>query len=144
MPPTVGQHLGSAELPIERGKVREFARALLDDDPVFVETAAADAGPAPLTFSMALAHWLDESDGGISRLGLDLRRLLHGGTSWEYVRPLCAGDELKAERRVADVATKEGKRGGAMTVVEIETVYRDADGGVVLRQRDTLLERRAP
>lgn len=139
----IGKQLDSFTFPVERGKIREFATSLLDDDPVFSDPEAAravgfDAIPAPLTFSVASAHWREAEN--VETLGLDLRRVLHGEVEWEYLRPLVAGDELTAVRRVADVTKREGKRGGVMTFVVVETEYRDAAGEPVVRQRDTIIE----
>jgi acyl dehydratase len=140
----IGMELDEVTVCVERGKVREFARALHNDDPVHIDPDAAeeagyDAVPAPLTYGAVAFHWRDR-DAAIEDLGFDFKRLLHGGTSWEYARPLVAGDELICRRRVADVKRREGKRGGAMTFVTVDTEFTDATGEVVLRQVDTLIQ----
>ena len=139
-----GMELDEVTVCVERGKLREFARALQHDDPIYQDPdVAREAGfdgiPAPLTFGTVAMHWRDR-DVAIEDLGFDFKRLLHGGTSWEYRRPLLAGDELVCRRRVADVKQREGKRGGAMTFVTIETEFTDSAGEVVLRQEDTYIE----
>lgn len=140
----IGMELDEVTLPVERGKVRELVRALHDDDPVYQDRDAARAAgfddiPAPPTYSVVAMHWRDR-DAAIEDLGFDFKRLLHGGTSWEYVRPLTVGEEVTCRRRVADVKRREGKRGGTMTFVTVEGEFTDASGEVVLRQQDTLIE----
>ena len=144
----VGLELDEVTFPIERGKVREFVRALHESDPIYVdEQAAAAAGfpaiPAPLTFAMTAMLWRDR-DAAIEDLGFDFKRLLHGGTTWEYHRPLVVGDELTVRRSVAAVDEREGRRGGVMTFVTIDTDVTDAAGELVARQTDTLIQTGAP
>ena len=52
----IGTDLGTVTFPVERGKVREFANAILEDNPAFQEQDA----PAPLTFSMTRSFWPNE------------------------------------------------------------------------------------
>ena len=116
---------------VEAGKVREFARAI--GDPTEGE------GGVPLTFSVVAGHHRD-ARAAVAKLGLDIRRVVVGEVEWEYARPLVVGDRLAARRVVADVKTREGSRGGTMTLVTLETEFRDADGAVALRQREILIE----
>lgn len=142
--PLAGRDLGTVTFPVDRSKVREFARSLGDTDPIYVDTATArEAGfadiPAPPTFVVSSAHWRDE-DNMVATLGLDLRRTLHGECRWEYHGPVVVGDELTAVRRVSDVATRQGKRGGSMTLISIETDFTNQRGELVVRQTDVLIE----
>lgn len=139
-----GRDLGTMTFPVDRSKVREFARSLGDPDPVYTDVEAArSAGfpdiPVPPTFVVSSAHWREE-DNMVATLGLDLRRVLHGECGWEYHGPVVVGDELTASRRVADVTTREGRRGGTMTMVSIETDFTNQRGELVVRQTDVLVE----
>ena len=118
---------------VEAGKVREFARAIMDPSP----------GGVPLTFSVVAGHHRD-APAAVSKLGLDIRRVVVGEVEWLYERPLVVGDELSARRVVADVKTREGSRGGTMTLVTLETEFRDAAGQVAVRQREVLIETEGP
>lgn len=143
-PSQVGLQLDEVTFPVERGKIREFVRALHETDPVHQDAGAATAAgftaiPAPLTFPMVAMSWRDR-DAAVEDLGFDFERLLHGGTTWEYVRPLVVGDEITVRRSVAAVDQREGKRGGTMTFVTIDTELTDAAGGLVARQTDTLIQ----
>jgi len=129
-------------LHVEFGKIREFARAIKDDNPLYFdpEYANDEAGGvlAPPTFTMTLAHW--DSGKGRPALDLDLRRLLHGEQEFEYLRPIHAGDVLTATTRVANVFEKAGSRGGTMKFAVLETEFKNQKGVLVLRSRSTLIE----
>lgn len=133
-------------IPVERGKVHEFANSILDDNPLFHdEEAAKKAGlpsvVAPPTFTSVGAFFADRNaSGGPGMEGLDMRFVLHGGQEFEFVRPLFAGDVLKTEPGESRRYEKEGKRGGTMKFVESETVYRDQKGEIVLRIKNTLIQ----
>ena len=113
----------------EAGKVREFARAIMDP--------ATDG--VPLTFSVVAGHHRD-ARAAVAKLGLDIKKVVVGEVEWAYERPLVVGDQLSGRRVVADVKTREGSRGGTMTLVTLETEFRDATGEVALRQREVLIE----
>ena len=131
--------------PIERGKVHEFANALRAEDPMHhsVEAAQAAGLPsvvAPPTFTAAAAFFPDDSPRDSPLEGLDMRFLLHGGQEIVYERPIFAGDLLTAEAGETRSWEKEGKRGGKMKFVETEVLYRDADGELVVRIKNTLIQ----
>ena len=125
-------------LPVERGKIREFARACMSDDPAYVD------GPSPVvppTFLTTANFWISADTSPLARVGLDLRRLLHGAQ--EYVfhgPPPRAGDELTFQNRVDAIYEKQGKRGGTMTFVDIVTEFRDAEGTLVAEATSTAIE----
>ncbi len=131
---------------IERGKIREFAKAIKDDNPIYFneEHAKKVAGGImpPPTFSMTQGFW----DEGPRKplLTYDVRRLLHGEQEFEYLAPVYAGDVLTARAHVSDVYEKEGSRGGTMTFGVLETVYTNQRGEKVLVSRSTLVETAAP
>jgi N-terminal half of MaoC dehydratase len=141
---TIDTELDEFPLPVESSKVREFAIALLDDDPIYQDVDAARAAgfediPAPLTFAAASSHFRDDLS-LFERLGMDLRRVLHGESSWEYLAPVTVRERLLAHRRLADVATRSGNRGGDMTLYTFETEFVNDRGHTVLRQRDVVIE----
>ena len=133
----VGAELGTVTFPVERGKVREFASAVLDDNPIYDEEHA----PAPPTFSMAVQFWPREFEKPPPDLGINFAMVVHGGQEFEYLGPVHAGDVLKGRTRIADVYSKEGKRGGSMTFVVMETTFANEGGEDVLVQRNILIER---
>jgi acyl dehydratase len=131
---------------IEFGKIREFARAIKDDNPLYFdeEYARKTAGGVmpPPTFTMTQGFW-DDGQGRID-LGLDLRRVLHGEQEFEYLKPIYAGDVLTARAKISNVEKRPGKRGGEMTFVTVETEYRNQRDEVVLYARSTIIETARP
>jgi acyl dehydratase len=132
--------------PIERGKIHEFANAILDDHPLYHDEDAAKAAGlpsvvAPPTFSAAAAFFPEGGERrGPGLGGMDLRFLLHGGQELVFERPIFAGDVLHAEPGETRSYEKAGKRGGTMKFVETETRYRDAKGEIVARVVNTLIQ----
>jgi N-terminal half of MaoC dehydratase len=139
----VGLHDEPATMPVERGKIREFAKACFSDDPAYVDVAQPVVPP---TFLTTVNFWMTASPSLRSRVGIDLRRLLHGGQ--EYVfhgPPPRAGTDLTFQTRVDAIYEKEGKRGGTMTFVDLVTEFRDPAGTLVAEARSTAIETgRAP
>jgi acyl dehydratase len=122
---------------VETGKIREFARAVKDANPLYL---ADDGALAPPTFLMTLAHWIIDLGETRSAVKLDYRRLLHGEQEFEYLAPIRAGDVLRFRSRTKDAFEKQGKRGGTMTFVVGETEFRNQQGDVVAYLRNTAIE----
>ncbi|MEH7246229.1 MaoC family dehydratase N-terminal domain-containing protein [Neobacillus niacini] len=131
-------------VPVERGKIREFAMAIQEDNPIFYEEQAAhEAGlpsvPAPLTFSQTINFW-NTHGSPVLNFGLDLRYVLHGGQEYEYYKPIFAGDTLNVACRLADVYEKAGSRGGKMLFVVLETEFSNQQGEKVLSSKQILIQ----
>lgn len=140
----VGLVIDEVSFPVEEGKIREFAIAVGDPDPVYRDRAAAHAAghpaiPAPPTFVVVAGHWRDQAV-MVERLGLDIRRVVVGETGWEYLQPIHAGDRLEAVRVVESVTERPGRRGGTMTLIAVVAEFRNQHGEVAVRQRDTVIE----
>lgn len=137
-------------LPVERGQIMQFARAVKSDNPAHFDIAAARAAGfgdlvAPPAFTCTYAHWSggDATD-LVDRLGLSLPRVVHGEHQWDFARPAVAGDVLTGARRVASAARKPSRSGGSMSIIRIDTEYHDSSGDLVLIERQTLIELPAP
>jgi acyl dehydratase len=134
-------------VPIERGKIHEFANSILDDNPMYHDTDAAKAAGlpgvvAPPTYLSVAAHFTsdDEMFSHLAKLNLDLRFVLHGGQEYEFERPICAGETLTPEMGEVKSYQKEGKRGGVMQFYEIPTLFKDQSGKVVVRATSTIIQ----
>ncbi|WP_175475422.1 MaoC family dehydratase N-terminal domain-containing protein [Arthrobacter sp. UCD-GKA] len=141
----IGTIVDEITFTVERGKVAEFARATYTQDPVHTDqNAAAEAGfasePATGTHVVVAGHHRDQR-AVVAHLGLELSRIVVGSVKWEYERPLLVGDNLTGIRIIIGDETKEGKRGGSMRVITLETKFRDKNGLMVSRQQETLIER---
>jgi acyl dehydratase len=136
-----GKTYESIEFIVEADRVTQFAQAIGDLDPRFVdpEAARAEGFPdqvAPPTFPTVMqilgsAQVVMDPD-----LGLDYSRVVHGEQEYGWHRPMVAGDRLKAIPRIADIYAKGPNE---FLVTEAEIV--DADGEVVCVARSTLLSR---
>lgn len=144
--PADRSHIGRTGEPvtmhIERGKIREFAGAIKDDDPLYFDEAyaAREAGGLmpPVTFLQTVALWDDGR--GRPRVPMDLKRALHGEQEFEFLAPIFAGEALTAVSRITDVYEKAGRRGGTMTFVVTETDFTNQRGELVARGRAVGIE----
>ena len=146
-PSLVGRQIGEITFPIDRSKLAELARAFGDDDPVWhdpeaARTAGFDAVPTPPTVTVLADHWRAGGVAGlVATIGADLARVLHGEAAWEYLVPVRMGDTLTSRQTVADVSQRQGKRGGTMTLIKINTDFTNQRGELAIRRVDTLIER---
>lgn len=141
----VGTIVDDVVLHVEPGKLREMVKATQASDPVHTDPeAAAAAGfralPATATYVVVAGHQRDPR-AFTAKLGLAMERIVVGEVSWVYERPLVVGDEIRGTRTVVGDIVRPGKRGGQMRIVTLETPYTDAEGVVVVRQTETLIER---
>jgi hypothetical protein len=126
------------QMTVERGKIREFAKATMSENPDYLEAASPPIEP---TFLTSVSFWTPPGRSVFSKIKIDLRRLLHGGQ--EYIfhgPPPHAGEELTVQTRVDEIYEKEGKRGGTMTFVVTVTEFRDASGTLRAEARSTAIE----
>jgi acyl dehydratase len=126
---------------IEFGKIREFAKAVKDDNPIYRDEARCVAPP---TFLMTIAHWIGDLGATRTAVKLDYTRLLHGEQDFEYRRPIRPGDTLTFRSRTKEVFEKQGKRGGTMLFVIGETEFKNQHGEIVAYMRNTAIETSGP
>ena len=137
-------HIGLAgpdyQVDIERGKIREFARAMNAPLGDFLD------GPAPVvpaTFFVSAPYtWgyaLERPRGtAFAQIDEDLSVPLHAEEEFRFTGPLPrAGDRLTARAVLEDVREKSGRSGGKLTFLTMLTEYRDRNGRVVVEQRST-------
>jgi len=141
----IGKEFLPFEIPIERGKIREFARAIGDDNPLYLDPAYA-AGTefggilTPPTFMATKAFWHQGGGPAISEAaGLDPRFRLHGEEEFEYYLPILAGDLLTCRSKISEAYEKPGKRGGKMTFIVLEYAFYNQQGEKVLVSRTTTI-----
>lgn len=128
----------SYEFPIDRSKVREFAKATKSRNPAH---DGADAVIPPTFLTHARLAWEPLEMSPVLDLGFDLGRLLHGEEEYVfYGPPPRAGQTLRVTSRMGDRWEKQGKRGGVMRFATIVSDFRDESGELVATQTTTLLE----
>ena len=140
----VGKEGVRFEVAIERGKIREFARATRSTHADYMD---GERPYAPPTFLTTMFFWED----GVPEANpwhfveLDQKRGMHA--EQEYVfhgPPPRAGTKLIARSRIESVYDKEGRRGGKLTFAVMVTEFRDADGKLVAEARMTGVETEKP
>jgi acyl dehydratase len=132
----IGRESKPVQIEVEKGAIRRFAEAIGVDDPLHFDEAAARAAGfrslvAPPTFPLSLRGGGDLRGGLLHSPG---KVLLHAEQSFEYARPLVAGDRLTVKSRVVEVAQRATPSGPADVVV-IEDEGRDEAGELVYRAR---------
>ncbi len=141
----IGRVLTQGKVDVEKGRLRFFAKATGQHDPVYSDEAAArDAGhptlPVPPTFLMCLNSEIGNLVEMLNVLQLDLGRILHAEQAFDYHRTAYAGDTLSFETKVADVYEKKG---GALLFVANQTRVTNQKGEHVADLRGTLVQRNA-
>jgi hypothetical protein len=120
---------------VERGKIAEFADAMLTDEPAYRGPDAI----IPPTFLTSAARWAPP--GVRVDVGFERKRLLHGEQEYVFHAGLpAAGDVLTAQERIVDRFSKPGKRGGEMRFATVVTEYRDAAGTLIAEAKATFIE----
>jgi hypothetical protein len=130
---------GGYEMVVERGKIREFARATMTHNPEYLDDPVAVSPP---TFLMASSFWTPRDAAPASGAGgMNLARVLHGGQEFVFFGPPPrAGARLTVTSRLDKQYEKEGRRGGTMKFAESVTSFFDAAGKLVAESRSTVIE----
>jgi MaoC dehydratase-like protein len=128
------------ELDVERGKVREFARAVRATHPAFFD---GEQPVVPPTFLTTMFFWEANVDGANPwlRVQMDQKRGMHA--EQEYVfhgPPPRAGTRLHCRSRITQIFEKQGKRGGTLRFAVMVTEFRDSDGKLVAEAKLTGVE----
>ena len=141
----IGHTMPKFSATVEKGRLRFFAKAIGQTDPVYTDEAAAQAAghpglPVPPTFFFCLE--MESPDPAAIRklLGLDYRRVLHGEQGFTYHRMAYAGDVLTFEQRIEDIYDKKG---GALEFVVRKTRVSNQRGEHVADLRSVTVQRNA-
>jgi N-terminal half of MaoC dehydratase len=113
-------------MPVELGKVREFARAVKSAD----QFDRDDLTPAsPATFLASAVLWQDERHSAWGSGPRAMERVLHGAVEFLFPDgPPPAGCVLTGQAEIGDVREKQGRRGGAMTFTDVVTRFASEQG----------------
>lgn len=129
---------------IERGKVRELARATYSRHPAYL--TALDPVISPTYLSMAGYIWgytLERpGDTVLALAGLtDSDLTLHAEDVFTFHGPPPrAGTKLLAQTKIADIVEKQGRRSGKLVFWKMLTEFRDEDGTLVAEDLTTSVE----
>ena len=150
--------------PVERGAVRRYAQAVMDEDAIYwapCEKNARYGGPvAPPIFPTHMLrrtfgapdplqqHARDPGYDGTSGMSQGLPKieplnalaLLNGGSELEFYRYARHGETVTVQSRYASITEKETSK-GPMIFVVIESDYCNGDGELLVRARRTIIRR---
>jgi hypothetical protein len=141
----VGKEYPPFPVTVERGKIKEFARAIGDLNPFYLDDDVGRASEwgdliAPPTFAITFRDE-DADTGALLRdLGTDVSRLLHGEQEFEIFRQVRPGATYLCRPRIVDQYEKAGKT-GAMGFVVRETTVTDGDNEIVAKMRSITVVR---
>jgi len=133
----IGLELPAHSAEVEKGRLRFFAKATGQKDPVYTdEQAAITAGyrslPVPPTFFFSLEMEVPNPFEILDIMQIDLGRVLHGEQSFTYHKDACAGDTLTFKSKVVDIFDKKG---GALEFVVQDTAITNQDDELVAELR---------
>jgi hypothetical protein len=125
-----------AVMPIERGKIREYATATAASRPAYLDDLKA---PVPPTFLATVVFWTPIGETlrspevlracATAGVAADLGSLL--SLEQEYVYqgpPPHAGETLRTAERLSDITVKRTRDGRAMVVIRFTVSFRDERG----------------
>ncbi|WP_420626029.1 FAS1-like dehydratase domain-containing protein [Candidatus Poriferisodalis sp.] len=144
----VGEVLsGPVTVVIDRREAQRYAYAVGDENPIYFDEVAAQAAGyrtlvAPPTYvTHAVMQPQTASDlrtDGLYRDGTGVRllvnRMMFGGEEWDFIEPVCIGDEITAVTRLAALDQKEGRKGPFVRQVR-ETTFVNQFGDEVACSR---------
>jgi acyl dehydratase len=136
-----GKTYQEVSFPVDRDHVVRFARAIGEDDPVYLDADAARAAGypdqvAPPTFVTTMQIMTSGQVVVDQELGLNYALVVHGEQEYRWSRAIVVGDVLTAVPRIADIYAR-----GPHEYLVIEAEIRDASGELVVVSRTTLLSR---
>jgi acyl dehydratase len=109
----VGRTLPAHHYAVGREKIREYARAVGETEPLYLDLEAArSAGYADLVAPPMFAVVYAGAAFGDAMLdpeiGIDFEMLVHGGQEFEWGVLVVAGDEITTEVRLAEITERLG------------------------------------
>ena len=151
----IGVETPPMTLEVEKTNCRMFARAVGHVDPIFYDEAAAKARgyrsivapPGFLgtpTFRPGASSGAGEAPGA-GRFNVPYKRVLNGGTEYEYFPDgpdgdvICAGDTITARSKISGFEETEGRL-GPMLITKRETTYTNQNGKIVARLYGTMIQ----
>ena len=139
----VGKVYAPFTVDVEKGRLRLFAKAIGESNPIYLDDdAARKAGyaslPAPPTFAFSIAMDAEQPFKVLEDLGVDKTRYMHGEQIFDYIEPICAGDTVTGVQRVVETFEKKG---GAMRFIVTETLLKNQHTRPVANLRTVIIVR---
>jgi acyl dehydratase len=129
----VGKEYPPFEYEVGREKIREYANAVGETNPVHQDRAAAqEAGyrdvVAPPMFAVVYSAGAMGPAILDPEIGINLMLMVHGGQEFVWGEPVCAGDTITTRATVKDMYEKDGRK-----FYVFESVSTNQDGDETVR-----------
>ncbi|MBO3273802.1 MaoC family dehydratase N-terminal domain-containing protein [Pseudomonas schmalbachii] len=139
----IGRHVATTSAEVEKGRLRFFAKAIGETDPVYTDEAAAKAAGyksllVPPTFLKCIEGEGRDTRAFLDLIGFEIARILHAEQSFVYHNLAFAGDVLTFETRISEIYEKKG---GALQFAVTETRVTNQDGVHIADVRSSLVQR---
>ncbi|XRQ06234.1 MaoC family dehydratase N-terminal domain-containing protein [Actinomadura welshii] len=126
---------------VSRVKIREFADAIGDRNPLYRDQEAAKAAGypdviAPPTFPIVVS--LGNPALADPELNLNYAMVVHGEQRFEYTRPVRAGDVVTCTSTVTEIRSI-----GSNEKMVVETDIKTVEGELICKTYNTIVERGA-
>ena len=128
---------------VGKEKIREYALAVGEDNPVYFDRDAAKAAgfrdiPAPPMFAVVYSAGAMGPAILDPEVGIDFALMVHGGQEFVWGEPVCSGDAITTVAECKDIFEKDGKG-----FYVFESVSTNQDGAEVVRATWTNIVRGA-
>ncbi len=126
------------EMDVERGKIREFVRAVYGNHPAYIDDPHPVMPPTFLTMAGYIwGYTLERPRGTVfESINYNTSTTLLAEESYRYHgTPPRAGTTLVAQTKVEDITVKQGSRGGKLTFFSMLTEFWDQSGALVAEGR---------
>lgn len=130
---------------VEEGAIRRYAEAVGDPNSLYTDVEYASKSrygrlvgfPGFTGFPVKGGNPVRRTTESLLKAGAP-PRVLYGGTEYEFVLPVGAGDILIATSKVTSISEKEG-RTGKMLFTTVETTYLNQNGDLTAQFRATYI-----
>jgi acyl dehydratase len=128
-----GKQYPAFEYEVGKEKIREYAHAVGEDNPVYFDRdAATTAGfrdiPAPPMFAVVYSAGAMGPAILDPEVGIDFALMVHGSQEFDWSEPVCSGDTISTVAECKDIYEKDGKG-----FYVFESISTNQDGHEVVR-----------
>jgi acyl dehydratase len=128
-----GKTYPPVEYEVGKEKIKEYAWAVGEDNPVYFDREQARAAGfrdvvAPPMFAVVYSWGALGQTALDPEVGMNFAMLVHGGQEFVWGEPVCAGDTISTETSVKDIYER-----GGMGFYVFESVSRNQDDQEVVR-----------
>ncbi len=143
----VGKENPPTTLEVENTNCRMYARSVGHTDPIFYDEEHAKSkgyrgivAPPGFFGTPTFKPGGGRGEGPPGRgYSIPYKRVLNGGTEYEYFETVCAGDTLTSTTKISGFSERAGSI-GPMLITERETTYTNQDSKVVAKMVGTTIQ----